>query len=110
MDISHFTKLPIIYLNTDSGKEVKRRSVYEGATLEILGVGDMNDTEFQKIQIHGRGNATWTVMQKKPSYTFKLESRQKMLGMPKHKKWVLMANYRDKTLMRNSVAWWISRI
>ena len=109
MDISHFTKLPIIYLNTDSGKEVKRRSVYEGATLEILGVGDMNDTEFQKIQIHGRGNATWTVMQKKPSYTFKLESRQKMLGMPKHKKWVLMANYRDKTLMRNSVAWWISR-
>ena len=69
----------------------------------------MNDTEFQKIQIHGRGNATWTVMQKKPSYTFKLESRQKVLGMPKHKKWVLMANYRDKTLMRNSVAWWISR-
>lgn len=109
VDLSHFTKLPIIYLNTDSGQEVRRRSVYEGATLEILGVGDMNDTEFQKIQIHGRGNATWTVMQKKPSYTFKLESRQKILGMPKHKKWVLMANYRDKTLMRNSVSWWISR-
>ena len=108
IDLTHFTGLPIIYLKTDSGKEVVRRSVYEGATLEIYGCGDMNDTEFQKIQIHGRGNASWTVMQKKPSYTIKLESRQKMLGMPKHKKWVLMANYRDKTLLRNSVAWWIS--
>ena len=108
VDLLHFTGLPIIYINTDSGKEVVRRSVYEGATLEIIGCGDLNDTEFQKIQIHGRGNASWLTFRKKPSYTIKLEKRQKMMGMPKHKKWVLMANYRDKTLLRNNVAWWIS--
>ena len=108
VDLSHFTGLPIIYLNTDSGKEVVRRSVYEGADIEIYGCGEMNDTEFQKIQIHGRGNASWLTFRKKPSYTIKLDKRQQMLGMPKHKKWVLIANYRDKTLLRNNVAWWLS--
>jgi hypothetical protein len=87
---------------------VASKEEYEGATLEIIGCGDINDTEFQKIQIHGRGNATWFTFPKKPSYTIKLETRQNILGMPKHKKWVLMANYRDKTLLRNNVAWWIS--
>ena len=108
IDLSHFTGLPVVYINTDSGQKVASKEEYEGATLEIIGCGDINDTEFQKIQIHGRGNATWFTFPKKPSYTIKLETRQNILGMPKHKKWVLMANYRDKTLLRNNVAWRIS--
>ena len=108
VDLLHFTGLPIIYLNTDSGKEVASKDVYEGATIEIIGCGDMNDTELQNIKIHGRGNAAWSTFKKKLSYTLKFETRQKILGMPKHKKWVMVANYRDKTLLRNNVAWWIS--
>ena len=108
VDLSHFTGLPIIYLNTDSGKEVVSKDVYEGATIEILGCGDMPDTELQKITMHGRGNAAWSTFKKKLSYTLKFETRQNILGMPKHKKWVMVANYRDKTLLRNNVAWWIS--
>lgn len=60
------------------------------------------------MSIHGRGNASWHTFLKKRSYTIKLDKKQKVLGMPKDKKWVLIANYRDKTLLRNSVAWWLS--
>ena len=60
------------------------------------------------MQIHGRGNSSWYTFTKKRSYTIKLNSKEQLLGMPKDKKWVLLANYRDKTLIRNSIAWWIS--
>ncbi|GAB6391292.1 MAG: CotH protein/CotH kinase family protein [Treponematales bacterium] len=52
--------------------------------------------------IKGRGNTTWT-MPKKP-YSLKLSKKASMLGMPEHKRWALLANYSDKTLLRTEVA------
>jgi len=37
---------------------------------------------------------------KKP-YALKLDKKQKIMGMPAHKRWVLMANYRDNSFMKN---------
>ncbi|MCE1196723.1 CotH kinase family protein, partial [bacterium] len=54
------------------------------------------------MKIRGRGNSTWD-MPKKP-YRFTLDEAAPLLGLPKAKKWVLLANYADKSLMRNSVA------
>lgn len=49
-----------------------------------------------------RGNSTQN-FPKKP-FAIKLDSKAKVLGMPKHKRWVLLANWMDRTLLRNSVA------
>ncbi|MBR4996017.1 MAG: CotH kinase family protein [Alistipes sp.] len=106
--LTHYTELPIMFINLASGDEVKSRDEYEDATIEIWGCGDLPGLEKMSMQIHGRGNSSWDTFKKKPSYTISLESKQKLLGMPKHKKWVLIGNYRDKTLLRNNVAWWIS--
>ncbi|MBR4996018.1 MAG: CotH kinase family protein [Alistipes sp.] len=106
--LDNFTGLPIIYINTASGDEVKDKEIYEEATIKIVGSEHLPGLEKMAIGIHGRGNVSWSSFRKKPSYTIKLESKQKVLGMPKHKKWVLIGNYRDKTLLRNNVAWWIS--
>jgi len=54
------------------------------------------------LQIRGRGNSTWG-MPKKP-YRLKLTDKQSLLGMPSSKDWVLLANYSDKTLLRNKLA------
>jgi spore coat protein CotH len=54
------------------------------------------------MKVRGRGNSTWD-MPKKP-YRFTLDEAAPLLGLPKAKKWVLLANYADKSLMRNSVA------
>jgi hypothetical protein len=105
--ITHFTGLPILYITTESGVAVQRRSVWEGATLRLEGGLDFDDIQLQDIEIKGRGNATWSVMQRKPSYNFRLASGQKVLGMPQHRRWSLLANYRDKTLLRNAVSYYV---
>lgn len=56
--------------------------------------------------IKGRGNATWRY-NKRP-YALKLTAKRKVLGMPEHKRWVLLANWKDRTLLRNDAAFWLS--
>ncbi|MBQ6988304.1 MAG: CotH kinase family protein [Alistipes sp.] len=106
--LDNFTGLPIIYINTVSGQEIQSKETYEDATIEIIGTDDLPGLAKMNMRIHGRGNSSWDTFKKKPSYTISLDTKQKIFGMPKHKKWVLISNYRDKTLLRNNVAWWIS--
>ena len=49
-----------------------------------------------------RGN-TSQVYPKKP-FAIKLTSKQGILGMPSHKRWVLLANWLDHSMIRNAVA------
>ena len=60
------------------------------------------------MKIRGRGNSTWN-MPKKP-YRIKLDKKVSIFGIPEDKDWVLLANYADKTLLRNAVAMRISDI
>jgi hypothetical protein len=59
------------------------------------------------MSMKGRGNSTWSYP-KKP-YALKLDSKSKILGMKKHKRWCLLANWMDRTLMRNAVSYEIAR-
>lgn len=76
-------------------------------TTETYLIADFNleDENFGNYQgtteIKGRGNSTWN-MPKKP-YRLKLTNSTSLLGMPANRHWVLLANYADKTLMRNDV-------
>lgn len=49
-----------------------------------------------------RGNTTQEYP-KKP-FAIKLKSKASVLGMPKHKRWVLLANWLDHSMIRNAVA------
>ena len=49
-----------------------------------------------------RGNTTQTYP-KKP-FAIKLKEKTSVLGMPKHKRWVLLANQLDHSMIRNAVA------
>ncbi|MGM9766938.1 MAG: CotH kinase family protein [Candidatus Cryptobacteroides sp.] len=51
--------------------------------------------------IQGRGNSTWD-MPKKP-FKIKFPEKHSVLGMPSNKSWVFLANYSDKSLLRNIV-------
>lgn len=56
-----------------------------------------------ETSIKGRGNTTWNYP-KKP-YAIKLDEKVKVLGMKKEKRFDLIANWMDRTLMRNAVAY-----
>ena len=54
-----------------------------------------------------RGNTSKN-FPKKP-FAVKFDKKTSVLGMPKHKRWVLLANWKDKSLMRNHVAFGIAQ-
>jgi len=63
-----------------------------------------------KCKIRGHGNSTWktTFTQKKP-YLLKLEKSEPLLGMASAKKWVLLADATDRSMLRNYYAEYLTR-
>ncbi len=55
-----------------------------------------------------RGNVTQQMPKK--AFAVKLDKKNGVLGMPKHKRWVLLANWKDRTLMRNEVAFGMAKV
>ena len=102
------TGLPVVFIDTPDSRPVTSKEVWtEGASVRIFLADGSLDYEGAS-QVKGRGNSTWTQFPKKP-YTLKLDVKAPILGMPKHKRWCLLANWMDRTLIRNAVAFEISR-
>ncbi|MBQ8383283.1 MAG: CotH kinase family protein [Clostridia bacterium] len=58
--------------------------------------------------IRGRGNSTWK-WDKKP-YKIKLDEKESLLGLDDNRDWILLANYADKSLIRNTLAYEMGRV
>ncbi len=63
---------------------------------------DVIDTNTDAAQIRGRGNSTWIVYPKKP-YRLRFDENTSIFGMPKANNYVLLAEYADRSLMRNTI-------
>lgn len=102
---------PEIYINTD-GRSVTSKEVYvENCTITFKDPDGRYTTIAENggaMKIKGRGNTTWNY-EKKP-WRIKLDKKTRVFGMPLSKNWAMLANYTDKTLLRNSVAFEISRL
>jgi hypothetical protein len=96
------TGLPIVYVNTEGGKGIYSKEEYVKASLKIRGTEQYDGLDEITCSIRGRGNTTWE-WPKKP-YLLKLDEKQSLFGMPKHKRWILLANFMDRTIMRNLVS------
>ena len=62
----------------------------------------------QYCQMKGRGNTTWEWFDKKP-YAIKLEKKAGLVDGEEGKRWILLANFKDRTLLRNDAAFWLSK-
>lgn len=102
-----FTNLPVLYLDTDN-RPILSKETYVAGNFKIFQKAG-NETAYNGLlQIRGRGNSTWG-FPKKP-YKIKLGKKAGLLGMNEAKDYVLLANYADKSLLRNEVGFEISRI
>ena len=102
------SELPVVYIDTKDGAAiVSKEDWLKKTAIKIIKEDGSIDYEDNSLQIRGRGNTTWR-MPKKP-YALKLDSKHEILGMPEHKRWVLLANWQDRTLLRNDVAFQISK-
>jgi len=102
------TNLPTFYLTTNNNAPINSKEIYTPGTITIKS-SDATEELDMIMEIRGRGNSTWG-MAKKP-YRIKLDKKTNLLNLPaEEKSWVLLPNYADKTLIRNSVAFKISEL
>ncbi|MBP3214493.1 MAG: CotH kinase family protein [Bacteroidaceae bacterium] len=96
------TNLPHVYIETENRVAITSKDTYVNATMYYVAEDDVLTT-YEGMQIRGRGNSTWGLA-KKP-YKIKFQEKEKFLGKgyAKAKKWTLLANAADKTLMRNAI-------
>ena len=102
----YFSKLPVFYLTTDDGKTpTSKKEEHDGRLTVQCGETQWDDDSLYsgKMTIKVRGNST-SGYPKKP-WKLKLKDKTKMFGIPKSKHWVLLANYNDKSNMRNKLAY-----
>lgn len=97
-----YSGLPVVFVNTPNSVEITSKEEWtNGTTIKI--VNPDGSVAYEGTSgFRGRGNSTW-LHPKKP-YAIKLDKKASILGMPKHKRWVLLANWMDRTLLRNRVA------
>lgn len=86
-------------IHADKDTKHKGNSIYI-STLD--GVYDLAVED--SVEIKGRGNSTWGGYEKKP-YQIKFDDKTSVLGMGEAKKWILLANAGDDTMMRNQLVY-----
>ena len=115
--------LPSIYINTEGGIAIDDNSLvdttqqkamgikvynYVGATISVTDAGEDYALTNVAAQVKVRGNYTSTY-EKKP-IRIKFDKKQKMAGLnggTALKNWVLLAEYKDSSMLRNSVAFYL---
>ncbi len=99
------TGLPTLYLDTNVATSAITRDAYVLGSMKLISqeYGDFSYT-FSKAKegIKGRGNSSWGMPKK--GYNIKFDSKQSFFGRPSAKKWCIIANYSDKSLLRNKFA------
>jgi hypothetical protein len=116
-----YSGLPILEIDVAVGTIVTRGTWYTGYNYTLYDK-DGNTLSAGLTDVKGRGNSTWssttvtppgsyfgTVVNKKP-YSIKFAEKTAVLGMPKHKRWNLLANLFDKSLLRNETGLELGRI
>lgn len=97
--------LPVVEISLKGVKleeidEGSKETKYYGNEMTVYENGGA--TEFENVELKGRGNTTWGLL-KKP-YQIRFNKNVDLLGLGKAKKWVLLANALDSTYLRNDIA------
>lgn len=102
------TNLPTVVIRTDKATEVTSKEYEISSTVYVISDGGKKVHIGEKTGIRGRGNASWGFAQK--PYRLKFDKKAQLLDAPaKAKKWTLLSPYGDKSMMRNILAFEISR-
>lgn len=105
--LAQTTNIPDVIIHTTDEIDITSKEYYLNGTISFI---SNNGTTFYTdgVEIKGRGNGSWT-FEKKP-YRIKLASKAKVLdNEAEARNWTLISNHGDKTLIRNLLAFDISK-
>ena len=105
--LTQITNIPDVIIHTIDAQDITTRTTYIKGIITIISK-DGTDVFTDSIEIRGRGNFSWT-FDKKP-YRIRLANSARILDNPaRARNWTLINNHGDKTLMRNLLAFDISK-
>ncbi len=101
--------LPIIKIDTYNGKDITSKTEYVSSTISISNTLKNYSLSQTTVDVRGRGNSTWQYFDKK-AYKLKFTVKTDLFGMGAAKKWVLLANALDESMMRNYLAFSLGKL
>jgi len=104
VNVMQSQNLPAIFIRTESGNVDAisgDKTIREPGSMFMLMADGKVEYNGKLEYIKARGNSTFFYA-KKP-WQIKLEDGTALCGMDKEKKWILLANFLDKSLIRNSI-------
>lgn len=106
-DTTHRTA-PVARLDvtTDDGHPITSKTEYSHTSLVLTEPGADPVTLGARLRV--RGNSTSIVSMKYP-YKVKLDAKSSVRGMPASKDWVLLANFYDRSMLRNDTGFELAR-
>lgn len=101
--IGAFNNIPTVYITTADSSAITSHDEWKnGSSVRIVLPDDSVVLDVADASVKARGHSTFT-KPKKP-YAIKLAEKSSLLGMTVGKRWVLLANFMDHSLLRNSLA------
>jgi hypothetical protein len=102
------TTLPVLRIVTKDAAPIVSKETYVDATFQLTNPAISTDPVPLNGKIRGRGHSTWG----QPKNPYKVQFSNDaawaaipdVLGMQKNRNWALLADYFDKSLMRNKLA------
>lgn len=99
-----------VFIDTASGsiKNINAssdKSVSESGTIMVIAPNGTIQYDGTLEKMSGRGNGTWSTGSTKNPYNIKLGVSTSLLGMNKAKKWCLLANAGDSSLIKNQLTY-----
>ena len=94
-----YANLPRVVIETEDFREIRDTETKIPARFQIYGK-NKPESDVMFLTIKGRGTSSFKAM---PKNSFKLEFDEKeaFFGMPKDKEWAVIANFADRTMLRN---------
>lgn len=106
------SNLGCVYVTlAEGGMEVLSKSKFLETTGTALMLDAAGGVQYQGTPeiIKGRGNSSWDYGGEKKPYNFKLPKKTSLYGMGAAKKWALINNFLDHSMLRNEIAFAMSR-
>lgn len=96
-----YAGLPRLVIETEKLQQISDSLAEIQARLQVYGK-NAPETEVYTITLKGHGNSSFNGMPK-PSYKVDFSKNLEFLGMPREKDWVLLANFADRSHLKNFI-------
>lgn len=97
-----YAGIPRMVIETLDFSQIRDNSTMVPAVMQVYG-GKGPESNVMELSIRGRGSASYRMP--KHSYKIELERKSPLLGMSKDKDWALIANFGDKSHLRNLISY-----